>query len=222
MNELLFFIHFAAIAAFLFIALKTGKHALFTLLIMSVILGNLFVLKEITLFGLTVTATEPFTITSMVALGIMHEFHGDKTATQGLSIMLLTLSFLTIMSYLQILYTPSPVDQFHSHYEALLSPSPRILLSSIFVAVSMQALNLGLLKFSKKSLPKVPFAIRQTVILLAVQLIDTICFSFCALYGIMHNLTHIIVMSYAIKVITIGAMSPLLGLIKRADVQSPS
>lgn len=220
MNEIIFFSHFFLFALFVLAAQRIGKLGLYTLVMMSIILSNLFVLKEVSLFGLTVTAVEPYTIATMISLGMLQEFYSDKDATDGLKVMLFALSFLLVMSFIHTSYIPAPVDQYHQHYAPLLASSPRILLTSIFVALSMQYLNITLLKISKNNFAHIPYVVRQTGILLFVQLLDTICFSYCALYGIMHNLTHIIMMSYAIKVITIGVTSPILGLVKKMNVQS--
>lgn len=211
-NELIFFAHFALILISVSIATRVGKYALFTLFLIMVTFANLFVLKEITLFGLTVTAVEPYTIGAMIAIGLLQELHGKAIAKQALSSMLLFLAFMGVMSIVHIAYIPSAEDTFHPAYTTILSNSPRIFLSSIFVAVSMHALNLFLLDKTKNYLT---FSVRQPLILLFVQLLDTVLFSFVGLYGIMSNLTHICVMSYTIKMITIGLMSPAMALIKK-------
>ena len=219
MNELYFFSHFFLVIISLAVALKIGKFALNGVFIVLITLANLFILKQVGLFGLTVTAVEPYAIGAMLTMGLLQEYFGKQAAEETIKSMLFILVFLWIMGLYQVLYIPHPVDTFHDHYFAILSPSPRIFLTSIVVAVSMQYANIYFLRKSKGWFPNIPFAIRQTVILLVVQFFDTVLFSFAALYGIMHNLTHVIFMSYTIKIITIACMGPLLALFKRLRTQ---
>jgi len=214
MNELIFFTHFAAVFVSIGIALRLGKTGLNALFIMMIVMANFFVLKQISLFGLTVTAVEPYSIGAMLTLGLMQEYYGDKNADKTLASMVFALVFLGAMSLYQIIYVPHAVDTFHPHYYEILAPSPRIFLTSVVVAVSMLYANIYLLRKTKEWFPNVSFGIRQTILLLVIQFFDVSLFSILGLYGIMHNLVHIIVMSYAIKVITIAFMGPLLGMLR--------
>lgn len=214
MNELIFFSHFLVVFFALGLALRLGKIALNTIFIVMIVMANLFVLKQISLFGLTVTSVEPYSIGAMLCLGLIQEYFGEKTANDTLKSMIFTLFFLGIMGFYQVIYQPHAVDVYHPHYSAILAPSPRIFMTSVVVAVSMLYANIYFLRKTKIWFPNIPFAIRQVVLLLIIQFFDVSLFSFLGLYGIMHNLTHIIVMSYIIKVITIALMGPLMGFLR--------
>ncbi|MDN3508159.1 MAG: hypothetical protein P0S94_04480, partial [Simkaniaceae bacterium] len=76
MNEILFFLHLIALMAFLFFAMRLGKGALYTAFAVQLITANLFVSKEISLFGLSVTPTDVFTIGSLFTLTALMEHYG--------------------------------------------------------------------------------------------------------------------------------------------------
>ena len=50
---------------------------------------------------------------------------------------------------------------------------------------------------------------------MTTQLFDTLFFSFGALYGIVHSMRDIILMSYAIKVFLIFSVAPFTFLVKK-------
>ncbi len=215
MNELIFISHFLIVFFSLGIALRLGKATLTAMFIVMIVMANLYVLKQISLFGLTVTAVEPYSIGAMLCIGLMQEYFGEKEADNTLKAMLFSLVFLGGMGVYQVWYAPHEVDTFHLHYEKILAPAPRIFITSIVVAVSMLYANIYLLRKTKIWFPNISFAIRQTTLLLIIQFFDVSLFSILGLYGIMHNLVHIICMSYAVKVITIAFMGPLMGLLRK-------
>ena len=198
MNEILFFGHIFAIVAFVYLASFLGEKGLLISFVLQVVMANLFVTKEILLFGFSVTCTDVFTIGAFIILTLLQTRYGEKSAEAALPLTLYALFFIAILSKIHLLYTPAPYDTAHPAYETLLSPSGRIFFSSLFITIATQYLHLFLLKKWK----------RPILTLLTSQLFDTIAFTLCALYGLMHNLLHIIFVSYLIKVLAIITMTP--------------
>ena len=62
MNELIFLFHILLVLSFVLGALRLGKNALLSLLALQAILANLFVVKQISLFGFAVTCSDVFAI----------------------------------------------------------------------------------------------------------------------------------------------------------------
>ncbi len=213
MNECIFFTHILLLFGAVALAKRFGKEALAVIISLQVVLANLFVTKQITLFGLDVTATDAYMIGSLVGMNVLQEYFGKDEAKKVLSINTFILVFFMLVSVIQIAYKPSLYDSFHPSFFTILSVSPRIFLSSIITFFISQKLDVELFGLFRKRLA-LPIAM---IFSLAIsQGADTILFSYLALYGIVHSLFSIIIMSYAIKLITLFSMAPLTALIKKA------
>lgn len=200
MNEALFFFHIFAVVLFVYLASRLGEKGLLISFILQVVMANLLVTKEILLFGFSVTCTDVFTIGSFMALTLIQLRYGEKKALEAIPLMLYAFLFIAALSQLHLLYTPAPYDTAHPFYVALFSHSPRIFLSSLAITLTTQYFHLFLLKKWQKPL----------LVLLTSQFFDTVAFTFLALYGVMHNLPHIIFISYGIKALAIITMTPVL------------
>ncbi len=213
MNEMIFFTHILLLFGAIVLAKRFGKEALAVIISLQVVLANLFVTKQITLFGLDVTPTDAYMIGSLVGMNVLQEYFGKESAKKVLSINTFILVFFMFVSVIQIAYKPSLYDSFHPAFFSILSMSPRIFLSSILTFYISQKIDVELFSFFRKKF-SLPFA--MTFSLVISQGTDTILFSYLALYGIVHSIASIIFMSYSIKLITLFSMAPLTTLIKRA------
>jgi len=116
------------------------------------------------------------------------------------------------MSQIQLWYTPTATDLADQHYYYLLNITPRLVIASITAYLISQYIDYKLYGLLKKHTQWL--VLKNYGSLLVSQLIDTIIFSFIGLYGIVHSLTHIIIFSYVIKLVTIIIATPLISLIK--------
>ena len=80
MNELFFIIHTIIIAGFALGSLALGSSALVAFVCLSCVLANLFVIKQITLFGLTATSADAFTVGATIGLNLLQEYFGKEIA----------------------------------------------------------------------------------------------------------------------------------------------
>ena len=85
MNELLFIIHSIIIACFSLVALSLGSGALIAYVSLQCILANLMVLKQVTLFGLSATCADPFTIGATLGLNMLQEIMAKRVNARPLS-----------------------------------------------------------------------------------------------------------------------------------------
>ena len=193
MNELIFFGHIFLIIAFLIGALRFGKECLIAFFVLLVIMANLFVTKEITLFSFAVTATDAFTIGGFLGMSFLQEFFGKKVAEKTIKITFFTMLFFGVMTQVHLFYTPSSFDQMHPSFKAILSTTPRIFFASFCTTLIAQKLHIELFSFFKKRLP---FALCAFSALFISQFFDTIFFSFIGLYGLVSNLLHIMIVSF--------------------------
>ncbi|MCF7806105.1 MAG: queuosine precursor transporter [Simkaniaceae bacterium] len=222
MNELLFFGHLTVIVAFTFIALRLGKEALMILIAVFALLANVFIVKETSLFGLTVTCTDAFAVGSLLALNLLQQYYGEQSAKKTALRSLLALAAFPVLSLIHLFYQPSIHDTAHEAYSIIFSHSPRIISASLFSFFIVQRIDILFFAFLKKNFSKVPLFILMAISLSITQTLDTIMFSFLGLYGIIHSLSHIILMTLVIKGIAILFMSPLTSLSRFFIKRDPS
>lgn len=210
MNEILFFFQIIIIVGFALVALKLGKGALTAWVAIQALVANLFVLKQITLFGLDVTASDAYAIGSLLGLNFLQEYFDKEDARKATWICFFFMAFFAIVSQLHLLYEPSSHDTSHQSFSTILSVSPRLLAASMSVFLIVQQFDLRFFAFLKNLIPTASFAWRAAIALAASQLLDTILFSFAGLYGIVASVLDIIVVSYAVKVAVIFCFSTFI------------
>ncbi len=112
------------------------------------------------------------------------------------------------MSQFQIRYISSKYDAMHSAFASILGYVPRIMFTSFVSALITQKNDMEFFRWIKKRLPKTPFFIPFALASLVTQFLDTVFFSFVALYGIVHSIKDIILISCIIKVVIIFTIAP--------------
>lgn len=214
MNESIFFLEVFLILSFAFLALKLGKQALTAWVAAQALIANLFVLKQINLFGLDVTATDAFAIGSLLGLNLLQEHHGKEEATKATWICFFFMFFFAIVSQLHLIYQPSFHDTSQHAYQSILSASPRLLIASMSVFFIVQRMDIRLFEFLKNKWPNANFSTRATSSMVISQLLDTILFSYFGLYGIVASVFNIIIISFLIKLIVIFSFTTSLKWLK--------
>lgn len=213
MNELIFFGHIATLIVATLLAHRIGKAPLMGLIFLQVALANLFVTKQIPLFGLEVTTADAYIVGSLLCLNLYSEMTSKKEAMKLANANMFLLAFFVLMAIFQLIYQPSVHDFSQKSYEMILSPTPRIFLASIFCYYISQRIDLALFTRFRKKLSLTKSMICSLSI---SQAIDTTLFSLIGLYGIVHSITTIIIFSYFLKMITLVSLSSLTLLIKKS------
>lgn len=172
------------------------------------ILANLFVIKQITLMGLNATAADVYIVGSVLTLNLVQEFYGKGQARKAIWISFALLVFYTIVSQIHLVYTPSISDFSHDAYQALLSFMPRITIASMITYVMVQYFDTFFYGILKKATQGNYLTLRNMISIFVSQLLDTILFSVLGLYGIVDNITHIMIVSFTIKVFAILILTP--------------
>lgn len=215
MNELIFFLHALLLIGAILGAARMGKEALIALIALCVVLANLFVVKQILLFGLEVTCADLYAVGGMVALNLLREFHGVEIARRVIWISFGGALLFTCMALAQLLYLPSESDWAHPSFATILTPVPRLMAASLGVYFVVQRFDLWLFGQLKARLPDRSIASRTFIATSISQLVDTALFTFVALSGLLSSLLSIIVVSYLIKLATLVIMTPLTLFAKR-------
>lgn len=214
-NEIVFGFHVLCLGSAVLGAFFASKEALITLTAIFTLLTNLFVTKQITLFGLHVTATDAFAVGSILGMNILQEYYGNKVARQAIAIGFCAALFFIAVSVIHICYLPNNFDQCHIHFMAILQPMPRIVIASLVTYLLSQNLDHFLFTFFKTKFPEHGIVMRFCSSTIISQLFDTVLFSFLGLYGLIHNIGHLIIVSYAIKLLVIACSTPFAWLSAR-------
>jgi len=217
MNEFIFFSHLLVNLTFLLGALRFGKKTLIVFFVLESILANLFVLKQISLFGLTVTASDVYVVGAILALNLIQEYFGKEEAKKAVIMTFFGLSLFLVMSQFQLYYLPSKVDYAAAAYAQILKVMPRLLVFSVMVFLVAQKVDLEIFSFLKKRFSQ-NFLLRLSGAALISQTIDTVLFSFLALYGVVANLFHVIAVSLVIKYLLVFTSASLIVFLKKMKV----
>jgi queuosine precursor transporter len=214
-NELLFLSNICIVALFTLASLYLGKETLIATICLYGILANLFVTKQIMLFGLDCVTSDVFMVGAILGLNMLQEHYGPALVRKAIIANFLTMIFYVVVSMLFVAYTPSSFDSMQTHFEPILSPMLRIMIASISVYFITQLFDANLYRILKNRFGSKHLVLRNVVSLSTTQLLDTVLFSFAGLYGLVHSVWHIIIVSYTIKVIVICCSSPFIALSKK-------
>lgn len=217
MNECIFLFHTIAITCFLLTSLYLGRVALSAFVAISWLFANFFVTKEILFFGFEVTASDVYTIGGMLALSCLQEYFGKDAATFALKLSFVLLLFAGLASLFHIGYIPSPHDSMHAHFAEVLKAAPRLIGASFVSFFVSQYFEIRLFSVLQKT--AFPFWMRAYVTSFCSQIIDTLLFSFIGLYGVVHAIWDVVLMSIGMKCLILSITAPFLVFSKRFTVR---
>lgn len=211
MNELIFSGHTIACALFILFAARWSKDALMAATALLWVLANLFVTKQISLFGLNATASDAFVVGGTLGTTLMIEFYGNKEARRSVWVGFFVLGAFALFSWIHRLYTPSVYDTMDPHFAALLSPMTRLLMASLLAYVVSQNCCLYFARYFRNVRNPIK---RNALILLLTQAVDTLTFTLFGLYGLASSLLSIMLISFLIKSIASLIMTPLVSKVR--------
>ena len=214
-NELIFILHTLIISLSAIIMLRIGKEALVSFICLQNILANLFVIKAITLFGLTATGADAFTMGSVFGFHLLQEFYGREITKKVIWLSFGLLFFYIIISQIHLLYIPAPFDTTQQHFVALFGLMPRVAGASLISYLIAQQFDCFLYEKLRKFFGGSYLPLRNYLCAATSQLLDTIVFSVLGLWGIIDNIGQVIFISYIIKLIALALDTPFLLFVKR-------
>jgi uncharacterized integral membrane protein (TIGR00697 family) len=210
MNEGFFFLQIAAVLVFTMAALRHSKEALIGWIILQGLLANLFVLKEISLFGFLVTPTDTYAVGAIFALNLLREKWG-KEGTKGiLRMQTLFFSFVIVMAIFQMAYIPSTFDTTSAAYQTILGPMPRVLAASLGCLLLVQRFDLFFYSLLKH---RIPLFWKNVFCISIAEILDTLFFTFLGLFGLLSSPFDLIVVSLTVKGIIIVSLVPFTRLV---------
>ena len=141
MNEIIFFIYVIILSISSIIALRISESALVSFISLQAILANLFVTKQIVLFGFIATASDALAVGCTLGLNLLQEYYGKAQAQKAVIVSFLCLVVYTILSALHVLYVPAPSDITQTCFTTILSGMPRIIAASLTAYFIVQNLD---------------------------------------------------------------------------------
>jgi uncharacterized integral membrane protein (TIGR00697 family) len=210
-NELLLLVNILLVSGAAILALWLGEQALITFVSLTMVLANLFVVKQTTFFGLNATTADALAVGSMLGLNLLQEFMGQRSAKLSIGITFFALIFYAISAQIQLWYIPSSMDSSHANFESVLSYAPGLVIGSFVIYLLAQIMDLIIYGILNRAWNKRFMILRNYIAIGLSQLADTIMFSLWLLFlGIITNPISIIAVSFAIKFLVTLIATPII------------
>ncbi|AHK63234.1 queuosine precursor transporter [Chlamydia avium] len=176
------------------------------------IIMNVFVLKQIILYGLEVTSADVYLIGMLSSLNYSRELYGRNKVNEAMfGSWIITVAFL-IITQLHLALIPSSNDVSQPHFIALFSPTLRLIIASLITLICVQTIDLVIFTYLKKLFHNKAFGTRSALSLILSQILDTLLFSFLGLYGLVANLAHVMLFAFITKMFIIILSIPMVSL----------
>lgn len=212
MNEIIFIVHAVIVAFFAFWASRFGRAGLNLFIGLCAIFANLFVIKQIDLCGLAVTASDAFSVGAILGLSLLQHSYGKAAALKAVRQTFFALIFFYLMVSFNLFYKPNRLDFSHGAFALLFSFNSRIIFASIATTFVSQRVDVAIFKYLQRFF-KDGFMAKFFGAALISQFVDTLMFSFLGLYGIA-PLKSVIPFSYLVKIIALALSLMVVRLLK--------
>jgi queuosine precursor transporter len=214
-NEFIFVLQSTLVGVLTLGAALYGTHGLVAATCLFGVLSNLFVVKQITLFGLTATAADAFAVGALLGLNVLQEFYGKEITRKTIALNFICLVVYAVFAQLHLWLIPAATDSNQIHFMGILQHAPRIVVASIAAYVVAQLFDYFFYGFLRRITNNKFYLMRTYIAIIASQLVDTVLFGVLGLYGIVENLGQVMLVSYLIKLIVIALATPMVSLAKK-------
>jgi len=209
-NEILFFLQISAVSIGALLCTRLKEQGLIAYISLLFIMANIFVIKQISLFGLCVTSTDAFIVGISMSCNFLQELYGKESARTAVRISFVLCILYMIIAKIIVAFDPAPCDQMHHLFTQITTHTTRITLASLAAYFLTQMLDIYLYSLIKKLTNGRFFVLRNYFSIALSQLTDTVLFSFAGLYGIVDNIFDVMIFSFIIKIMAIAATTPFL------------
>lgn len=208
-NELIFIAGVLFVVVITSLATVFGANYLLALFLLQGFLANIFLLKEISILGLSVCAADIFIVGILLALNFLEEFYGKKEADSAVKVYIFAMLSFFIFSVIHLLYMPAPLDKTHFYFEQILGYSPRIIFATLLVSSCSLSLDRMVYRFLSTYLGRSYLPIKNLFAAIFSQFFDTIFFSLFVI-DLFANIWTVAFFSYFVKLMTMFLLTPLL------------
>lgn len=192
-----------------------GKLGLFIWIPISVIVANIQVTKNVSLFGLEATLGNIVYSTSFLATDILSEAHGPKESRKAIAIGFFALISMTLFMQVALKFTPAESDVAQAALEQIFGIMPRIAFGSLIAYLLSNLHDIYAFEFWKKRKPgRRTLWMRNNFSTMVSQLIDSVVFTFIAFWGVYETSIwwQIVLTTYLLKWIVALCDTPFMYL----------
>ncbi len=213
-NEVLFFIMTIIGLFFTLFSFRMGINWLYGYVAIAIILANVFVTKQITLFGLAATGGNVMYGTIFLATDLLSEHYGKAHARKAVFIGFFAAIVYLVMSQLMVVFNPAGYDTVQRGMQLIFSFAPRIILASLTAYMISQLHDVWMFHFIKEKTQGRKLWLRNNGSTWLSQLIDSLTFSLVAFAGTFEwsVVLQIIVSTYVLKVFIAALDTPFIYL----------
>ncbi len=214
MNELYFFLWTFVVVGIVLLGFRAGKAALYGIIAVYIVLANIFVLKQITIFGLAATGGNSLYGAIFLATDLFSEYWGKKEARKAVFFGWFVAFGFLVATQVFLLFQPSVDDFAHESMNTLFSITPRIVIASLIAYLLSQTHDVWAFHFWKDKTGGKFLWIRNNASTWVSQLIDSAVFSFVAFWGLFDTsiVLQIALTTYFLKIIVAVIDTPFLYL----------
>ncbi|MBU1992757.1 MAG: queuosine precursor transporter [Patescibacteria group bacterium] len=224
-NDVLFIIQTLVSLCIALFAFKMGRIWLIALIAVYAVMMNVFVVKQMTLFGLDVTGGNVLYATIFLSTDLLAEHFGKKEALKAVKVGFFASLVFLVMSQIVMMYVPNSFDFAQSSFATLFTLTPRIVLGSLLAYIVSQHLDVYLFEWIKGKTKGKFLWLRNNASTWISQAVDTVIFTFVGLYMVEINgvtygvlggdiLWQAMLFTYIIKVIVAAIDTPFIYLSK--------
>ena len=217
-NEIWFIANAIFVIFSIVVAFRLGFAAMVAIVSLFSVIANIFVVEQVSMFGLDVTAAEAYIVGIYYGIVLIQKYFGEKEAKQTILAQLLALLAAMVATRFQIRYSANSFDSTAPFFRAIFSSTPRIMIASIItlylVPTIMVKVEKILTKFAHGRFLTIGGRLNLSIPVLISQFLDPLFFAIIGLYGIVASVWQIILFSFIIRVISLITISPFTQIIK--------
>ncbi|MBU0713302.1 queuosine precursor transporter [bacterium] len=213
-NELIYFLMIIVVLSMTLFMFRMGKTWLYAYIAVCIVLANIFVTKQFTLFGLSATGGNITYGAIFLVTDMLCEHYGKEAGRKAVLIGFFAAVFYLITSQFILLIKPSEYDTVHEGMKAIFSFAPRIVLASMIAYLVSQFHDIWAYHTIRKITNNRMLWLRNNASTWTSQLIDSIIFSLIAFVGVfpMKIVLQIVLSTYLLKIIVAAIDTPFLYL----------
>ncbi|MBU1019170.1 MAG: queuosine precursor transporter [Patescibacteria group bacterium] len=215
-NEVLFILQSLVLLSFALFAFRMGRAWLIGFLAVNVVLMNIFVLKQMTLFGLAATGGNVLYASVFLCTDLLCEHYGKKEALKAVRIGFFVSVVFVVMSQFILNFAPNDWDFAQGAFETIFTLSPRIVAASMATYLVAQHLDVYIFDKIKRATRGRMLWLRNNASTMVSQFVDSAMFTMLAFYGVpgFEAIFQIIIFTWIIKIIVAVLDTPFMYLSK--------
>ena len=193
------------------LSLRLGKEALVAFTVIAIMLANLFVLKQTTLFTFAATSADALAIGSLLGFNLLQEFYSRALARTTIITTFIMLAMYAILTRVHLMYVPSAVDTTHESFSALLTLAPWLVAGSVIIWTISLGVDFILFGTLQRLWPTRLLVIRNYIAIGLSQLTDTFLHAqFLFWLGVIPSALQVFFISFMIKLSITLIATPLV------------